>query len=102
MPDTVEAQRERQFNEWAFEAMLNEQRKKYADMAVSDMVMDVLREQPRNLEMIGWGIYQIFGYQMDVWELLHYLAALERDGKAVQCQTGMKGMPTGIWWRLPF
>ena len=66
-----------------------------------DKVFDIIREQPRDLETIGWGVYQIFGDQLDMRTLLDCLEKLEKEGKVVRHDPAMKGMPLGNWWKLP-
>jgi hypothetical protein len=61
-------------------------------------VLEILREQPRNLETIGWGIYQIFSHTVSAHDLLHALEELESKGMARQHVPGMPGMPMGVWW----
>lgn len=72
----------------------------YSKWPLLDKVLDILREQPRDLETIGWGVYQAFGDQLDMRTILECLEKLEKQGRATRCESKMPGMPTGNWWKL--
>jgi len=86
----------------AFDATQKERAKFYANMTLMEMVVDILREQPRNLDMIGWGVYQIFGRETSVRDLIDILEELEKRGRAVKYKSVTPGSPSGMWWKQPY
>jgi hypothetical protein len=61
-------------------------------MTLREMILGVLREHPRSISTISWGIQLLFGEEVDAVLLICGLEQLEREGLAER-------VVDGTWWK---
>ena len=57
-------------------------------------VLEVLREHPRSILTIVWGIYTLYKIEVDAHVVIHILEDLEKQGLAARAMDS-----TGTWWK---